>query len=60
MTKKKSEEQHDKILQLRSGENFPVIREDGLYWYCAETRFLKTNPDVLKVEAAVGKEHDDA
>ncbi len=43
-----------KILTLRTGETYPVLSEDGCYYYCGMTQFRKENPmivDVSKVSA---------
>lgn len=43
-----------KILTLRTGETYPVLSEDGRYYYCGMTQFRKENPmivDVSKVSA---------
>ena len=60
MAKKKAPETRGKVLKLRDGRKIPVVREDGRYWYCGKTRFLKTNQDALDVLDVKKGEHDDA
>ncbi len=39
-----------KVLTLKSGETFPIIRESGKYWICEGTQFRKSNPAILCIE----------
>lgn len=46
-----------KVIVLKSGEKFPVIREDSKYMYCEGTQFKKNHPDIAEILS--GKKADE-
>lgn len=46
MAKKKKTK---KILTLKNGSRYEVLKIDGLYFYCKGTQFLRNNPNVVSV-----------
>lgn len=56
MAKKAKSRAPELVLVMKNGEKFTITGEDGRYWYCGETRFRKSNEDILTVEEAGRKE----
>ena len=50
-----------RILVLKTGEEFPIVGENGRYWLCEGANFRKSNREIqeikeLKAEKPVRKE----
>lgn len=50
-----------RVLVLKTGEEFPIVGENGRYWLCEGANFRKSNREIqeikaLKAEKAVRKE----
>lgn len=50
-----------RVLVLKTGEEFPVVGENGRYWLCEGANFRKSNREIqeikeLKAEKPVRKE----
>ena len=53
-----------RVLVLKTGEEFPIVGENGRYWLCDGANFRKSNREIqeikeLKAEKAVRKEADE-
>lgn len=58
MTKKQ------RVVVLKTGEEFPIVGENGRYWLCEGANFRKSNREIqeikaLKAEKPVRKESDE-
>lgn len=40
----------EQCLVFSTGERFPIIGENGKYWFCEGTQFRKSNPAIERVE----------
>lgn len=53
-----------RVLVLKTGEEFPIVGENGRYWLCEGANFRKSNREIqeikeLKAEKPVRKESDE-
>lgn len=53
-----------RILVLKTGEEFPIVGENGRYWLCEGANFRKSNREIqeikaLKAEKPARKESDE-
>ena len=53
-----------RVLVLKTGEEFPIVGENGRYWLCEGANFRKSNREIqeikeLKVEKPARKESDE-
>lgn len=53
-----------RVVVLKTGEEFPIVGENGRYWLCEGANFRKSNREIqeikaLKVEKPVRKESDE-
>jgi len=53
-----------RVLVLKTGEEFPIVGETGRYWLCEGANFRKSNREIqeikeLKAEKPVRKESDE-
>lgn len=56
--------QQKRVLVLKTGEEFPIIGENGRYWLCEGVNFRKSNKEIaeikeVKAEKPVRKEADE-
>ncbi len=40
-----------RVLVLKTGEEFPIVGENGRYWLCEGANFRKSNPSIKEVKA---------
>ena len=43
----------NKIIVMKNGAEFPIIGEDGKYFYCGNTQFRKSNPMIAEIRELV-------
>lgn len=53
-----------RVVVLKTGEEFPIVGENGRYWLCEGANFRKSNREIqeikaLKAEKPVRKESDE-
>lgn len=53
-----------RVLVLKTGEEFPIVGETGRYWLCEGANFRKSNREIqeikeLKAEKPARKESDE-
>lgn len=53
-----------RVLVLKTGEEFPIVGENGRYWLCEGANFRKSNREIqeikeLKAEKPARKESDE-
>ena len=40
----------DKIIVLKNGVEFPIEGENGKYYFCGDTQFRKSNPQIAEIK----------
>ncbi len=53
-----------RVLVLKTGEEFPIVGENGRYWLCEGANFRKSNREIqeikeIKAEKPARKESDE-
>lgn len=40
----------DRIIVLKNGVEFPIVGEDSKYYFCGNTQFKKSNPQIEEIK----------